>query len=115
MASTTASVSEQIAHLRLALHAFDQTLASALDRSRSKILYQLTKIERKVAQESLRRDDRAGAEAEYLSNLLYPHKHLQERFFTILPFLAKHGLGLVDQVYEHVPLDCPDHIVIPVQ
>ena len=41
--------------------------------------------------------------------MLYPHRHLQERFYSILPFLAQHGLGLVDRVYDAVELDCPDH------
>lgn len=112
--STTASITGQIDRLGGELGSFDQSLAHALEKSRAKILYQLAKIERKVARESLRRDERAVAEAEYLSNLVYPHKHLQERFYTILPFLAKHGPALVDQVYENVRLACPDHIVIPV-
>jgi hypothetical protein len=43
-----------------------------------------------------------------------PHKHLQERFYSILPFLAKHGPELIDRVYEHVKLDCPDHILLTV-
>jgi hypothetical protein len=34
---------------------------------------------------------------------------LQERLYSILPFLARHGLGLLDQVYEAIQLDCPDH------
>jgi bacillithiol biosynthesis cysteine-adding enzyme BshC len=112
--SVTASVSGKIEELRGELAGFDSSLAAALEKSRGKILYQLSKIDRKVARESLRRDERALGEAEYLSNLVYPHKHLQERFYTILPFLAKHGLDLVDQLYDRVRLDCPDHLVIPV-
>jgi hypothetical protein len=34
---------------------------------------------------------------------------LQERLYSILPFLAKHGLDLVDRIYEAIELDCPDH------
>jgi uncharacterized protein YllA (UPF0747 family) len=112
--ATTTSVAGEIDQLRGGLAAFDPTLAAALDNSRAKILYQLSRIERKAARESLRRNKRASAEAGYLYGLIYPNKHLQERFYTILPFLAAHGPDFIHQVYENVRLDCPDHIVIGV-
>ena len=93
---------------------FDPTLGAALAKSRAKIEYQLGKMERKVARESLQRDDRAGAEAHFLAGLLYPQKHLQERFYSILPFLAKHGFELIDTLYENVQLECQDHQVVVV-
>ena len=62
----------------------------------------------------MRRDERATDDARYLANLLYPHRHLQERFYSILPFLAKHGLDLIDQLDETARLDCPDHRVVTI-
>lgn len=91
---------------------FDRTLGDALERSRGKILYQLSKMEAKTEREALRRDERASQDARYLMHLVYPEKHLQERFYSILPFLAKHGRGLLDTIYENVNLDCPDHKVL---
>jgi hypothetical protein len=41
--------------------------------------------------------------------LVYPQRHLQERLYSILPFLAKHGTGLIDDLYECLNLECPDH------
>jgi len=93
---------------------FDRTLADALERSRAKIMYQLSKMEAKTEREALRRDERASQDARYLMHLVYPEKHLQERFYSILPFLAKHGPGLLDTIYERVNLDCPDHKVLVV-
>ena len=84
----------------------------ARDKSRVKILYQLEKTRRKIERETLRRDARAAADARYLACLAYPHRHLQERFYSILPFLAQHGLDLVDRLYDSVQLDCPDHRVL---
>ena len=95
------------------LVSFDPSLAEAMDRSQRKILYQLGKIERKVGREALRRDQRASEDAGHLSRLLYPHRQLQERFYSILPFLAEHGMGLIDTIYENVRLDSPDHQVLP--
>jgi hypothetical protein len=62
----------------------------------------------------LRRDHRAAEEAAYLCGGIFPHKHLQERFYSILPFLARHGLDLMDRLYTNVRLECPDHILLPV-
>ncbi len=99
-------------HLRNDLVTFDESLASAADKTRAKVLYQLSKIERKTAREALNRNQRAAEEARYMSGLIYPEKHLQERLYSILPFLAKHGLGLTETLYEHIRLDCPDHRVL---
>jgi hypothetical protein len=78
------------------------------------MLHQLTKMRAKVARETLRRSERAGDEAHYLYHTVYPEKHLQERFYSILPFLARHGVELIDQLYDSVKLDCPDHILLQV-
>jgi len=105
---------EQVERLRTGLAGYDATLAAALDTSRAKILYQLSKIERKAGREALRRNERAAGEAGCLHGLLYPNKRLQERLYTILPFLAKHGLDLPERLYENVHLDCPDHVLYQV-
>jgi bacillithiol biosynthesis cysteine-adding enzyme BshC len=81
--------------LRAVLQSFDATLAEATDKGRAKIMYQLSKIERKTAREMLRRNERAAEDARYMSDLIFPEKHLQERFYSILPFVARHGLGLM--------------------
>jgi len=106
----TARVVEQaLGRLRGDLSAFDVTLAQALDHSGRKIRYQLTKIEGKTGREAMRRQDRAKRDAASLDGLIFPERHLQERIYSILPFLAKHGLDLVDHLYQAIELDCPDH------
>ena len=91
------------------LASFDSTLDAALSKSRSKIGHQLTKMERKVHREAVRRDQRASDDASYVMSMLYPEKHLQERLYSIVPFLARHGLDLVDHIYESIDESCPDH------
>lgn len=103
------TVEGSLTRLRSELTAFDPTLAGAADRSLRKIRYQLEKIERKTGREALRRDERAGRDAESIYGLIYPERHLQERLYSFLPFLAKHGLDLTDRIYDEIQLDCPDH------
>ena len=96
------------------LDRFDPTLSDALERSRRKIRYQFHRIRSKAARETLRRDSRAGEEAAYLSQSLFPQETLQERVYCVLPFLAAHGLDLVDRVYEAINPDCHDHQMLTV-
>ncbi len=110
----TAYVMKHLDRVRAELDQFDPTLAASLDKSRAKIAYQIEKARRKTAAEIMRRNDRAAGDAQYLSGLLYPHRHLQERFYSILPFLAAHGTDLVERLYDAVQLDCPDHRVVQI-
>jgi bacillithiol biosynthesis cysteine-adding enzyme BshC len=96
------------------LERFDHTLAASLAKAKAKMVYQLEKTRRKIERETMRRDNRAAEEARYLSGLLFPQRHLQERFYSILPFLAKHGLDLIDNLYDAAQLDCPDHHVLTI-
>lgn len=96
------------------LHAFDPSLGEALTKSRAKILYQLAKNQSKAGREALRRNARVDESAAHLSSLVYPERHLQERLYSILPFLARHGFDLIDTLYENVQPGCPDHLLLTV-
>ena len=109
LAHTKTDVEHALDRLARDLAGFDASLTAALDKSRRKMLYQLGKMERKIGRETMARDARVARDAEYLSGLVYPHRHLQERLYSILPFLAKHGTGLIDDLYQCLNLDCADH------
>lgn len=114
MENTVGRASALFDEMRRELLAFDPTLAAASERSQSRVLYQFQKLERKTAREIARREERVQAEAAYLRGLVYPHKHLQERLYSFLPFLAAHGTGLVDAIHDSIHQDCPDHHVLVV-
>ncbi|MBV9760124.1 MAG: bacillithiol biosynthesis cysteine-adding enzyme BshC [Acidobacteriaceae bacterium] len=97
--------------LESGLKSFDPTLEAAARKSAAKMLFQLDKISQKTARETMRRDERASQDAAYLMDLIYPHRHLQERFYSIVPFLAKHGLDLPERLLGMTQLACPDHMV----
>lgn len=110
-AGLRSEIASSINGLRERLLAFDPTLAPAADRSIAKISYQIEKLSNKTARETMRRDQHAMNDAQYLANLIYPQRHLQERLYSIVPFLAKHGLDLPQRIYEQTQLGCPDHMV----
>ena len=51
-------------------------------------------------------------DAASLSGLIFPEQHLQERLYSILPFLAKHGFDLLGMIYDNIELECSDHRVM---
>ena len=94
------------------LQAFDPTLSQALGNASKKMLHQFGKIRSKAGQESLRRDSRAESNAAYLSQLILPNEVPQERLFAAPSFLARYGLPFIENVYQAIQPDCPDHQVI---
>jgi len=112
MRESASAVDGAVERLRSQLAAFDPTLANALDRSARKIAYQMAKMERKTGREIMRRDEFAARDAASLSGLIFPEQHLQERLYSILPFLAKHGFDLLGMVYDSIELECSDHRVM---
>ena len=112
IAAAKSETEQRLDRLNADLAQFDPTLAKALGKSRAKIVHHFARIEAKTLREALRRDTRAASEAAYLSGSIYPDAHLQERHYTILPFLAEHGFELIHNLREHIHLDCPDHIVV---
>ncbi len=114
MSDTRTGTSAALARLKTDLLHFDPTLAKALNRSTRKVEYQLSKMESKVARQVILRDERASADARMLSNLVFPHRHLQERFYSILPLVAKHGFTLIDEIYGQLQLTCPDHQLVTI-
>jgi bacillithiol biosynthesis cysteine-adding enzyme BshC len=109
MQATAATVEGAIDSLRSQLAGFDPTLDKAVEKSARKIRYQIGKVQAKAGREAMRRDERATADAASLYGLVYPERRLQERLYTILPLVAKHGFDLIGQIYEAIGIDCPDH------
>ena len=109
MTRTEATFSKALDALSADLQRFDVTLAAALTTSRRKIEYQVGKITRKTAKQIMTRDEQATRDSASLSGLVFPENHLQERLYSIIPFIARFGPGLIDELYSAVQTECPDH------
>lgn len=111
LSSKRTAFAAELAKLKADLAGFDPTLSRAAKTATDKILYQLEKLSGKVAREAMRRNERAERDSLFLMNLTYPHRHLQERFYSIVPFLAKYGADLPLQLFAQTQTACPDHMV----
>jgi hypothetical protein len=60
------------------------------------------------------RDQQAEADARSLSGFVFPEKHLQERLYSIVPFLAQFGAGLIAEICQRVEIGNPDHRIITI-
>ena len=114
MLETSATVDSAVTRLYGEMRLFDPTLGQALEHSARKIRHQLDKMAHKAGREAMRRGERAARDAASLYGLVCPERHLQERLYSIMPLLARHGVRLVEKIYEAIELECPDHRVMVV-
>ncbi|MGA8366242.1 MAG: bacillithiol biosynthesis cysteine-adding enzyme BshC, partial [Candidatus Acidiferrales bacterium] len=76
----------------------DSTLLEALRSSERKILHQIEQLKGKVARAETFRSEILDRHERILLDSLYPNRALQERSLCLLPFLAEHGMELLDNL-----------------
>lgn len=106
------SVQRSMNAVREALARLDKTLIDSATNAESKMLHQVETLRSRAARAELRQSEVAGRHAELVCNALYPEKTLQEREVAGISLLAKHGLGLLDDLLGQINLDCTDHQLI---
>ena len=105
-------IGDALGGIEAALRDFDPTLATSFGLSQRKIEYQLDKIAAKVSRESLRRDRTARRHARRLASWIYPQGNLQERVYSVLPFVAKFGPSFVERVVSAIRPGSARHVVL---
>ncbi len=106
------SMEESFSVLQGALAKLDATLVEASQTGASKVRYQLDRLRERAMAAELRRSEVVGRHAEWLSNTLYPGRALQERGVAGIYFLARHGMDLLQTIYDSLRTDCHDHQVL---
>ncbi len=98
--------------LRQPISQLDPTLPDALGTAERKMLYQFAKLRGKAARAmSFRSAVLDGHEHELLGQLL-PENSLQERSLCLLPLLASHGIGLLDELAQRITPGRTQHQVL---
>lgn len=106
------SLEKSLAAIREGLAKLDSTLVDSATNAASKMQYQFSQLRSKAARAELRQTEVLTRKADFLSNLLYPNKALQEREIAAVYFLARHGMEFLRDVYETIRPDCLDHQII---
>lgn len=107
-----ASVEQSMAALRESIAKLDSTLIEATNHTRTSMWYKINRLHRQAVRAELLRNEVITRHADALCNALFPHKVLQEREVAGVSFVARHGLGLLANLYNAMHTDCHDHQVI---
>jgi bacillithiol synthase len=94
------------------LEKLDRTLVDAAETARSKMQYQLERLQAQAARAEAQKGELVGRHADALSQALYPDKGLQERSVGGIYFVARYGRELLSQIYDAVQPDCHDHQIL---
>ena len=108
----TSNLNAELDAIKKSLEKLDPTLVDAATNSGQKMQYQLSNLERKAAAAVQHRSDQVEKDAVRLENNLFPEKTLQERIYSGVSLLARHGLPLLEQLYDRIPLDSGDHQIL---
>jgi uncharacterized protein YllA (UPF0747 family) len=109
---TTETFNQELDTLQEQLRRVDPTLADALDKGRRKINYQIDGLRTRFNRSQVARDEAVHRQLEHAFDLLYPHKSLQERHINVTSFIARHGLYLVDWIFDAIELESNEHQVV---
>jgi bacillithiol biosynthesis cysteine-adding enzyme BshC len=94
------------------LSQLEPTLAESLANRRRKIAYHISNLRTKFHTAQMQKDKVIKRQIETAFNSLLPHKHLQERTLNATSFVNRHGLYLIDWIYQAIDLDDKGHRII---
>ena len=98
-----------------AVAVLDPTLKTAVETAQNKIEYQAEKLQQMIGRALDRKSGTVTTHQEFLSNLVYPRKSLQSRELCFLPFAARWGQSLFEEIERHSGLkNAGTHFIIPV-
>jgi bacillithiol biosynthesis cysteine-adding enzyme BshC len=105
-------VNTQMNRLEQSLLKVDSTLAESVARRRSKVMYHIAALRKKFHRAQIFKDETARRRLETAVQSLYPQKALQERSLNVVSLMARHGVGLIDRLYENAEIEGKRHRII---
>jgi uncharacterized protein YllA (UPF0747 family) len=110
--SARKSLDSHLSSVKEKLVKLDRTLVDAAETARSKIEYQLERLQSQAARAEAQKSELVTRHAESLSQALYPDKGLQERAIGGVYFLARYGREFLQQLHDAIQPDCHDHQIL---
>lgn len=89
----------------------DPTLGGALENVRRKMLYHFERLREKAGRAWAQRTGVLDRHEQLLVEALYPHHSLQERVLCFLPFLARRGMLLLDELLACAAVPPSHHLL----
>jgi uncharacterized protein YllA (UPF0747 family) len=79
----------------------DVTLHQHVDALKTRSMYQLQNLEKKMMRAERRKHNALQQQVQQLKKLLFPNNNLQERVENFSSFYAKWGSGFIAELYNH--------------
>lgn len=111
---TTSHIDNDLADIKRQTPPFEPGLEKSVDLTTRKIRQHIRLLEEKFLKAYKKQDAIMMNRMQLAKNSLFPNRRLQERTFTISPFLIKYGFALIDRLYEAVDLKEYGHQIIRV-
>lgn len=102
LAAARQHVDEIFRQVGEAVAAVDPTLKATAGQTSGHIKGHLDQLEKKAVQALKRREADTGQQLQRLRDALMPGGKLQERVYSLLPYLAKYGCALVQTLREQI-------------
>ncbi|MDQ3062494.1 MAG: bacillithiol biosynthesis cysteine-adding enzyme BshC [Acidobacteriota bacterium] len=111
-AEVDVNINAELNRLDRNLSRIEPTLAESLANRRRKIAYHISNLRTKFHNAQMRKDEVINRQIEMAFASLVPNKHLQERTLNVNSFINRHGLYLIDWIYQAIDLDDKEHRII---
>ena len=93
----------------------DPTLRPTAELATAASLKQFAFIEKKITQAAKRKDETLRGQVKRLLASLFPRSGLQERALNILPFLARHGMRVLEEETRAIDIFEPVHHCVEIE
>ena len=90
----------------------DRTLAESVAKRRQKMMYHIAALRKKFHRAQIGKDETLRRQLAVAAESLYPQKALQERSTNVISLMARHGVNLIDRLYESAEIEGERHQVI---
>jgi bacillithiol biosynthesis cysteine-adding enzyme BshC len=105
-------VNAQMNRLEQSLLNIDPTLAESVAKRRKKVMYHIAALRKKFHRAQVEKDETVRRRLETAQEGLYPQKALQERSTNFISLAARHGVNVIDRIYETAEIEGKQHQVI---
>lgn len=101
-----------IDELREKLYSIENNLLDVTNKTRDKILQGLEFLREKADEAQKRKYDTTLRQIRKVSNVLFPHRNLQERELNFIYFTSKYGKDFLKQIINEIAIDRFEHQII---
>jgi bacillithiol biosynthesis cysteine-adding enzyme BshC len=101
-----------LAALKKPIEKLDSTLVGALETAQRKMVHQFGKLRAKAGRAEGFRTGVLSRHEQTVCDALYPQNGLQERSLSLLPFLARNAMEMLDDIEEKSGIDSAAHCVV---